>query len=290
MNHFVTGVLVVIALAWISYIAGARDRRIAFTLWFPFTATCLIGTVVWLWAALALLGARSGGGEAEGWAIFGAWMMFGGTSICPIILGISLWQRPKAGAYGLWNTVPVVALYLGLIFSYHSVSGLIENQKLNLVVLDTKMVPVAHAKVTYESTPRSNHLFSFPAASLNGEIETGTDGVVVVPVAKTQQIDIKVTMSGYASLRVSMDRAWGNYTWHQTHVDWQFPPDNPNKSWDYHGGMVQTDVDSGDVMHLAVYLPRTRSEMIPNYGPMRVCDEENGKQVWTPIPSVIHAQ
>jgi hypothetical protein len=54
--------------------------------------------------------------------------------------------------------------------------------------------------------------------------------------------------------------------------------------------MVQTDVDSGDVMHLAVYLPRTRSEMIPNYGPMRVCDEENGKQVWTPIPSVIHAQ
>jgi hypothetical protein len=290
MNQLVIAILIIFGFAWLFYMAGARDKRIGFTLWFPFTATCLIGTVVWLWAALALLGSSGGGGEAAGWAAFGAAIILGSLLICPIIFGISVWQRPKAGAYRSWSTVPIVVFYLGLVLSYHSVSRSVENQKLNLIVLDTKMVPVAHAKIAYETTPRANHLFSFPAATLNGELETRSDGVALLPVPKTQQIDIKVTMDGYASLRVSMDRDWGNYTWHQIHVDWRFPPDNPNKSWNYHGGMVQTDVDSGNVMHLTVYLPKTRSEVIPNYGPMRVFHDEDGKQIWTPIPSVIRAQ
>jgi hypothetical protein len=288
MNQFVIVVLVIFGLAWLFYMGGSRDKRFAFALWFPLTATSFAGTLLWLWAALGLLTAPSGGGEAAGFAALGAAIALGTFLICPIVFGISFWQRPKAGAYGLVKTVPVVGLYSGLLLCYRPVSETLDNQKLQIVVMDTKMNPVAHAKIGYETNQRSDQVFSFPSSPMRGEVETGADGSALLPVPKTHEINCKVSMNGYASLSIHVDRAWGQYTWHQTSIEWQFPPDNPKKPWEVHGGNVATDVDNSDLMHLTIYLPKTSTETIPNYGPMRVCHEEQPKQIWTKEPSTVH--
>lgn len=212
------------------------------------------------------------------------------TLICPILLAVSIWKRPRGGAYTIPRMLPSLVLVGSLALGYRTISSTIENQTLELRVLDTSLVPVSNATVSYETRPRSSEIFSFPAASLSGTTTTTQDGTVKLPVPKTQEIDIKVTKQSYASLRVMMDRTWGTYTWHQTGVDWQFPPDNPAKSWESHGGAVQTDVDDCPAMALKVFLPRSFQEKIPAYGPFRVFEgqDANGNQKWTKTVPEIH--
>lgn len=289
MNSLVTATLIAFAVAWLFYIAGARDRRFAFVLWFPFTATVFFGAILWLWAGLEFLINSSGSGEAYGFAALGALIALGTLLVCPVLLIISFWQRPKMGAYGLSQTIPVIVLYLGLVALYRPFSEKLDNQQLQLVVLDTKMNPISNAKVIYRTNQRSNR-FAFPSSSMSGEVKTDANGSVLLPVPKTHAVNIRVSLDGYAKLQVRMDRNWGSYTWHQTSVSWQFPPENPNEPWKTHGGSVQTDVDNSALMHLTVFLPKSRVDAIPNYGPVRVVHQENGKQTWTTEPSTIHAQ
>ncbi len=289
MNQIVIVTLIVYALAWLIYIAGLRDKRFAFTLWFPITATSFLGTLVWLWVTLALLTAPKSGDAAIGFALMGAAIAFGVFLICPIVFAISIWQRPVAGAYGLIQTLPIVLIYFGLLLSYRSISESIENRNLQVTVQDTQKRPIAHAKVKYETYQKSDATFSFPSAAMSGIAETADDGTVTVPVPQTHEIDCEVSANGYASLRIRMDRAWSQFNWHQTWIDWQFPPEDPKKSWERHGGSVQTDVDDSNSMHLTVYLPQTTREAIPNYGPMRIYHEEQGK-IWTSEPSTVRTQ
>jgi hypothetical protein len=126
---------------------------------------------------------------------------------------------------------------------------------------------------------------------MHGEKKTGTDGVVSLSVPKDHEIDCKVTASGHATLEIRSDRAWGQYDWRQTWIDWQFSPQDPAKPWVTRGGSVETDVDSASVMNLTVYLPASPAENIPSYGPMRIYHEASGtKPSWTKEPSVIRTQ
>lgn len=284
MTEFILQILAFFGIGWLFYISGYRDKRYAFTLWFPFTATSFIGTLFWLWSALVYLSVSHGNGEAAGWMAFGAAIALGVFLICPVILGISLWQYPKGGSYSLAKCLPILVIYFGLLASYKPLSHFIEDRQLRLLVLDTKMNPITHAKVHYKTYPRESGV-SFPR---EGQIETEADGSVLLSVPKSHEIDCDIEAKDYAKIQIRMDKAWGKYTWHQTWVEWYFPPEDPKKPWEYHHGSVQTDVDDSNSMKLAVYMPRTVTETIPNYGPMRIYHEEQGRK-WISEPSKINA-
>lgn len=127
---------------------------------------------------------------------------------------------------------------------------------------------------------------------MSGTAKTGSDGSITLPVPKTQEIDIKIDKTGYADISVRMDRSWGTYTWHQAGVSWQFPPENPKRSWETHGGNVQTDVDDADIMNLKVFLLRTPGEKVPEYGPIRLYEgqDANGNQKWTKTAAVVQSR
>jgi hypothetical protein len=292
MNQFVIVVLIIFALAWLIYLAGLRDRRIAFSLWFPVAASSFIGTLVWLWAILGLLTAPKSGDAALGFYEMGAAIVSELFLICPIVLVISIWQRPRSESYGLIQTSPIIVLYFGLLFFYRPISEAIDNRYIQLSVLDTKRNPVAHAEVDYE-TSQKTYQFSFPSSPMKGTVYTGLDGIVLLPVPKTHEIDCTIKADGYATLRISMDRAWGSYSWRTATVTWIFAPDDPKKPWETHGGTVQTDIEDSKRMHLDVYLPHTRAEVIPNYGPKLIFNNKydaSGKQIWTPEPSTVRLQ
>jgi hypothetical protein len=285
MNTLAICVLIFFVIVWIVYLFGVRNRLVAFTLWFPVTATSLLGTILWLWFGLGLLTAPAAGDAAYGFAAMGAGIVFGAFLPFPVILAISIWQRPQAGSYGLSQVLPIILIYFGLVAVYRPLSEASENRPLRLTVLDTEKKPIAFAKVAYETFPKASGVWSFPSFALKGNVETGSDGTVVLPVPKTHDIFCDVSMSGYANLNVEMDRTWGSWNWHQTSISWQFPPKSPLSG---QGGQVSTDVDDTNPMRLTVYLPKVNAN-IPSYGPVRIVNESTpGKITWTPQPSEIH--
>ena len=176
--------------------------------------------------------------------------------------------------------VPV--LIAGLGFAYCFFTGFFYGREtLKLTVLDTGMHPVPHAKVKYKTL--------WTNFGPSGELETGDDGSVLWPVLKAQDVLCTVIRDGYAILEVRIDQVDdGKYPWHQTAVSWFFPSlDSKDSKPRPGGGVVTPDVDDASLMRLSVYLPKNSDETIPAYGPMRVVHEENGRQVWTLIPSRI---
>jgi hypothetical protein len=282
MNTIGLSALCLFAVAWMVYLSGFRNRRVAFALWFPLTATSFLGTLLWLWAALGLSTAPASGGAGVGFAAMGMAMILGAFLICPIILTISIWQRPKAGSYGLVQILPIVFLCVGAIALYRPLSGSVENRVLILTTLDTHKKPVVGAKVHYETTQKTYRI-SFPTVAVHGDFETSADGTVSLALPKEHQAECNIEMPGYANVQVIMDRTWGDWAWHQTTIIWQFPPGNPFSG---QGGYVQTDVDDTRPIRLTVYLPSVNAG-IPDYGPTRVADEKSGKITWTPQPSQI---
>lgn len=285
MSALAICVFTLFVVAWMVYLFGLRDRRIAFALWFPIAATSFFGTLIWLWFGLAFVTAPAARDAAYGFATMGAAIIFGAFLPCPVILAISIWQRPKTGSYGLSQVLPMILVFLGLIAAYRPLSEISENRPLRLTVLDTEKKPIAFAKVKYETSPKASGVWSFPSFAMKGDVETGPDGTVTLEVPKTHEIFCNISMPGYANLRVDMDRAWGNWRWHQTNITWQFPPENPFSG---QGGQVSTDVDDANSMHLTVYLPKVNAG-IPSYGPVKIASESTqGKITWTPQPSEIH--
>ena len=262
--------------------SGLRDKRFAFSLWFPLTATSFIGTLAWLWAALAFLTAPSNLGAAGGFALMGISIFLGIFLICPVVFGLSIWQRPKAGAYGVIRTLPVICVYAALLLGYPFLSHLIEDEKIQIQLLDNNKKPVAHARIEFNSRQISEGVFSFPSAGAHGTTESRIDGTFEVSAPSTHDLDCEIKKDGFADLRVEVRRGWKNLgRWRQTSVNWQFPPGGV---WAGQGGAVTFDVPESDSMQLIVYLLKMNAE-IPSYPPMRIF---HGNPItWTFEPSQI---
>jgi len=284
MNAFVSGLLFLFAVAWLAYLFGLRDKRIAFTLWFPLTAAAFFGTLLWLWAGLGLLMAPRGGGESAGWAALGAALILGYFLVCPIVLAISLWQRPKSGSYSLWKSLPIIVLSTAFIFSYGLLSKQFENQQLRLTILDAQKKPLSNVSVVYQTRLHPLH-FSFPSPVRSGQVESGEDGVVQIPAPESHEVECTLKREGYASMTVRMDRALDQFISRQTWISWQFPPSDPKQPWSFHGGSVAQDVDSGELMNLTVYLPKNSAETIPTYAPVRIYSVAFGHITWSQEPA-----
>src|SRR4051794_6538280 len=105
-NTLILAILGVMLFAWAAYLGTERSSPWVFPLWFPLTATTAIGTLFCL-LTLPTMCSR-GGGEAQGWAAYGASMAFLFLLPSPVLFAISLWQRPKESAY----SIPIVLVTL----------------------------------------------------------------------------------------------------------------------------------------------------------------------------------
>ena len=285
MNSLLPYILIIFCFAWLGYILGLRDKRIAFTLWFPFAATSLLGTIFWLFVLFKVLTNREQGGGGWAVAFMGSILLFA-FLIFPVVLGVSIWKRPKAEAYSMTKMLPVVMMYIILVCLYRQLSSPIEFKKsrvierqIELTVLDTDMKPVTDAAVKYDTKLKTGGL-AIPTTPFTGEVKTGNDGSVYLKMPENYSSIVDITKEGYANLSVHVDRCWTD-TWHTIIVDWEFPP----ATWRHKRGYVETGVYDTDLMHLTVYLPKTDTDKIPNYGQRRVYHLDQGKQSWTMEPA-----
>jgi hypothetical protein len=128
MTTFVSAVLMIYLVSWLAYIGGAKGTRFAFVLWFPLTATALIGSWYWLSAAcdcikIAISGGGGGhGGPSVGFGAFADLIIIVVLAGCPISVIIGLWQRPKWGSCRWTIVVPTILGYIGLVAAYDAIA------------------------------------------------------------------------------------------------------------------------------------------------------------------------
>lgn len=86
--------LVGMSLAWVTYLLGSRRRKAwAYALWLPLSATSVLATLLWLSVINTAFSPSDGMGE--GFAKFGAAVVFFYFMIAPLILLISVMTWPR---------------------------------------------------------------------------------------------------------------------------------------------------------------------------------------------------
>jgi hypothetical protein len=254
MNAPAIFILGAFVLMWLGYLASPRTSSFLFALWFPLTATAGIGTFLWLGSVLGVGSSGPAQGEGQGWAAYGRALEIGILLICPIVLAFSVWLRPPRSACRAIVIIPTVVVYFGLLWGAYAASYHIEKKILVVSVLDEKGIPVAGAKMKYETLASGDGL---PGASFKGEAVTDSSGVAAIPTGKKQKLFCVVAKEGFDKLQLIEDRCWGNFTEHQTSVQWFGADGNVD-------GTVQLNVPDGVKMSLTVYLPHTGSaEKLP---------------------------
>jgi hypothetical protein len=258
--------LIVYLVSWIGYIAGLRDQRFAFALWFPLAATSFIGTLLWVLSVIVLVPALlSRDGNAQ-WFAIGVSQATLWLLICPFLLGLSVWQRPKRDAYSTRKVLPIILLFIVLPLLLSSTFIYSNVQEFHLTVKDTKGQPIEHAKATYTITQGYIDLL-WPSLTKTGQVETALNGELTIRLPASCALECNLSATDYAPLRVQMSVDEPR----SVLINWYFPAEMKDADdWKGHSGAVQKNLANSTSMELTVFLPKKGDEPIPSYGDAKV--------------------
>jgi hypothetical protein len=253
-------------VAWIGYIAGLRDKRFSFALWFPLAATSLLGTLLWVFSIMVLVPALlSRDGNAQ-WFALGVSQATFWLIVCPLLLGLSVWQRPKKDAYSPRIVMPVVLLFILLPFLLKSTFIYSNVQELHLTVKDTKNQPIEQATATYTITQGYIDLL-WPSLTKTVQAETTSNGQLIIKLPASCALDCHVGAKDYAPLHIQMSVDEPR----SVLINWYFPAEMKDADdWKGHSGAVQKSLPNSSSLLLTVFLPKKGNETIPSYGDAKV--------------------
>jgi hypothetical protein len=93
-----------------------------------------------------------------------------GLLICPILLGVSFWQRPGKDAYSARKVILVILGYIAVPLLFGSASIYTDTENFQVTVKDTKGNPVEHANAKYAIA-----LWTCAEAGLDPDVGKGAD-------------------------------------------------------------------------------------------------------------------
>ena len=237
-NELLQWIVIFLIGSWIPGLFIPRANKWAFALWLPLTAASCFGTCLFLYSLFLL---TQGGWDAVGGA-FGALSTF----ICPFLLVLNLWYRPRT--FNPLVVAPTTGFCIAGAILFFNAPNHIDRRPVELQLVNINNEAIADASIEYWTLSHENGR----SPSIQGRVTTDSEGKAILYTRRLHEIFGTIKKDGYSRCEFHFRPAY-QFGFHQTAISWQGAAESPSFQ-DNQSAMI--DVPATDTPELTLYLPR----------------------------------